>query len=46
METKFNADQVFQIAEKIQQKGIDFYQEMAKRFSDFRLRGLCSVPSG
>lgn len=42
METEFNADQVFQIAVRIQQNGAEFYQEMAKRFRESGLRGLCS----
>jgi hypothetical protein len=43
MVTKFNVDQVFQIAGRIQQNGAEFYLKMAKLFCDFRRRGLCSV---
>jgi rubrerythrin len=42
METEFNVDQVFQIARRIQQNGAEFYEEMAKRFRESGLRGLCS----
>jgi hypothetical protein len=42
METEFNADQIFQIAGKIQQNGAEFYQKMAKRFCDSGRRRLCS----
>ncbi len=42
METKFNVDQVFQIAVRIQQNGADFYLKMAKLFYDSGRRVLCS----
>ncbi|NIP28043.1 MAG: hypothetical protein GWN94_24790 [Phycisphaerae bacterium] len=42
MATEFNADQVFQIAVRIQENGAEFYEEMAKRFRETGRRGLCS----